>query len=133
MKLTLLISFILLIFSACAQHGSKVSQFTKPSWISNPNQDNYTGSIGIAHLHHKGFVYQRKLAISRALDELALQKGVLVSLDMQKIEETKNNKLSTDVKVQTSYNTTQTTLSAQIKDTWQDPSSKTLFVWLVLN
>jgi len=132
MKLTFLISFILLIFSACAQHGSKVSQFREPSWINNPNQNNHTGSIGIAHIHHKGFVYQRKLAISRALDELALQQGVLVSLDMQKTEKIKNNTLSTNTKVETSYTTTQSTLNAYIKDTWQDPSSKTFYVWLVL-
>ena len=133
MKIFLLISFIILAFNACSLSEPLAKQNTKPSWINNPNQKNFTGSVGIANIHHKGFVHQRKLAISRALDELALQKGVIVSLSMRKSEKVKNNKISTNVETQSSYETANTKLTAHIEDVWQDGASKALFVWLVLD
>jgi len=133
MRFFLLVSFILLAFSACSLSKPDAKQNIKPSCINNPNQNNYTGSVGIANIHYKGFIYQRKLAISRALDELALQKGVMVSLSMQKSEQVKNNKSSSNLETQSAYETSEAKLTAHIKDTWQDNVSKTLFIWLVLD
>ena len=133
MRVFFVILLLILTFNACSQHEAKVSNRTKPSWINNPNQDGLNGSVGLADIHYKGVSYQRKLAISRALDELALQKGVLVSLNMQKKERIKNEQLSSDMKVQSSYETQNAKLTAHIQDAWQDTTSKRLYIWLVLD
>ncbi len=126
---------LLIFLGGCSSHqvDPNFSSNAKPSWVDNPNQNGFNGSIGMANIHHKGVSYQRRLAISRALDELALQKGVLVSLKMNKEERVKNSKLSTNMETQSSYETNNAKLTAHIEDTWQDKSSKLFYVWLVLD
>lgn len=90
------------------------------------------GAVGSSYVHYKGTPYQRKVAITRALDELSLQQGVKVEVNMQKIEHITNNKAKVDLKVDASYNAS-ATISAHIEDVWRDPSSKEIFIWMVLN
>lgn len=128
----ILFLLLMLVFSGCNQ-PQPASQTTKPLWITNPNQSGKIGAVGVANIHYKGFTYQRKLAISRALDEMALQQGVEVVLDMKKSEKVANDRLSSDMKVKSSYETQKKDVKAHIKATWQDPISQEFYVWLVIN
>lgn len=51
----------------------------EPTWISNPQIMGDIVGLGYAKMHIQGPAMQRQLAISRALDEIARQKGVSVS------------------------------------------------------
>lgn len=122
---------ILLAFTGCIQ--PKANGTAKPDWIMNPNKDGKVGAVGSAYRHHKGFTYQRKLAVTRALDEMALQRGVKVSLNMIKKEEIKNDNVKSYVDVNSEYSTNSNTITAHIEETWQDKNTKELFIWLVLD
>ncbi len=125
------IAFLLLVFSGCSQPEPK-SKYERPSWVMKPNQDGKIGAVGSAYIHHRGVSHQRRLAITRALDELSLQRGVDVSMSMAKEEQVTNDRVSTDLNVKSSY-TANTKITAHIEEVWQDPMSQEYFVWLVLD
>jgi hypothetical protein len=107
----------------------------RPSWILNPNQDGKTGAVGVSgKTYDQKVSTQRKQAISRALDELALQQGVKVELSMHKEEHLKNSSASTSVDSSSDYKTTSTdAITAHIEDVWQDNITGELYIWLVLD
>jgi len=120
-------------FSGCNQAEPKVSKNTPPSWIMNPNQGGKNGAIGSANRVYDGKTStKRKLAITRALDELSLQQGVKVQMTMSKKEQVTNDRVKTDMKVDSSYSAN-TTVTAHIEDAWQDPTSQELFIWMVMD
>lgn len=126
------LSLVILAFTGCFQ-PEPVSKNTQPSWIMNPNKDGKIGSVGTAYRHHKGLSYQRKLAISRALDEMALQQGVKVSLSMNKTETVRNDNIKTSMDVEANYTANSNSITAHIEDAWQDPKSQEFYIWLVLD
>ena len=108
---------------------------SKPGWILNPNKDGKIGAIGVAgNTYDQRVSTKRKLAIQRALDELALQQGVKVKLSMHKEEHLRNNSSSTAVDSSSNYKTTNTNaITAHIEDVWQDKMTGELYIWLVLD
>lgn len=122
----------LLLLSGCAEPEVKKSASAKPEWILNPSQNGKIGAVGSAYRHPKGLPHQRKIAITRALDELALQQGVKVSLSMSKSEQVINDRASMAVAIDSEY-TASSSVTAHIEQVWQDPYSQELFVWLLLD
>lgn len=118
---------LLLIFTGCSQ----TTPVKPPQWIMNPSQSGKIGAVGTANRHHKGLSYQRKLAIGRALDEMALQLGVKVSLNMIKKEHVVNEKVTTIIDTDSSYKANSTKITAHIEEAWQDPKTQELFIWLI--
>lgn len=135
---TLLLAFVLgsavVLVSGCAE-SPKPQKGEKPAWILNPSYNGKRGAVGVAgRTYDQRFSTQRKLAISRALDELALQQGVKVELSMKKEEHLKNEHASTSMDSTSSYKTTSSSaITAHIEDVWQDPYTGELYVWLVLD
>jgi len=107
----------------------------KPAWILNPNYNGKKGAVGVAgRTYDQRVSTQRKLAIQRALDELALQQGVKVELSMQKEEHLRNDHASTSVDSKSSYKTTSSNaITAHIEDVWQDKMTGEIYIWLVLD
>lgn len=128
-----LVVFIVLTFTGCNQQPEPVSKNTPPSWIMNPNQGGKNGAVGSANRVYDGKTStKRKLAITRALDELSLQQGVKVQMSMTKVDKVSQNKSSMQMDADSSYSA-DTTISAHIEDIWESPTSKELFVWMVLD
>jgi undecaprenyl pyrophosphate synthase len=75
---------------------------------------------------------QRKLAITRALDELSLQRGVKVEMSLEKQESYKNGNGSTQMNVGANYQT-KGTITAHIEEVYEDKVSGELFIWMVLD
>jgi hypothetical protein len=140
MKILVKIVFLALLgifatsFSGCEGSNPQPTQ-ERPTWILNPNKDGKTGAVGVAgKTYDQRISTQRKLAIQRALDELALQQGVKVNLSMKKEEHLKNDTSSVSVDSNSSYKTTSSkALSAHIEDVWQDKITSELYIWLVLD
>jgi len=133
---SLLTSIVLLIllFSGCASHPQKQEyKAPRPAWVSNPNMDGKTGAIGVAgRTYDQKESTKRKLAISRALDELTLQQGVKVEMSMSKRDVVDNDVASTHMDVQSSYKAG-STVTAHIQETWQNPLTGELYVWMVMD
>ena len=138
-----LVSFLLVIslgmaglfISGCGSASPKLQKDGKPEWVLNPNVGGKRGAVGVAGKTYDQHVSsQRKLAISRALDELAMQQGVDVKLSMQKEEHMQNEHSSTSIDMHSDYKTKNASaITAHIEDVWQDPYTGELYVWLVLD
>ncbi len=123
---------LLLVFTGCASQPVPVTSDV-PSWILNPNQDGKNGAVGSAmRTYDQKTSTQRKLAISRALDELSLQNGVKVQMNLTKQESYKNGRGNTQMDVDASYQTN-STVTAHIEGVYQDKLSGELFIWMVMD
>ena len=132
-------SFIVIsVFFGCNSNptpskGQGVYSPSAPSWILNPNQNGKIGAVGSAmRTYDQKLSTQRKLAITRALDELSLQKGVKVNMRLLKEDVYKNNRGSSTMDVNSSYKTNNS-ISAHIEAVYQDKLSGELFVWMVMD
>ncbi len=132
------LSLSAVLFNGCVNNQNPsatktVKKNQKPEWILNPNLGGKIGAVGVA-----GNTYdlkpstKRKLAIQRALDELAMQKGVKVELVMDRVEKVVNDSSFTTMDTKTKY-TASKTVKAHLKAMWEDHLSNELYVWLVLD
>ncbi len=131
MKLFLASIAFLVFLTGCTQPEVE-SKYDRPSWIMKPNQNGKIGAVGSAYIHHRGVSHQRRLAITRALDELSLQRGVNVSMSMSKQENVTNDRTRTSLDTRSDYSTSNE-ITAHIEEVWQDPMSQEYFIWLVLD
>ena len=126
----------LLMFSGCTpqpENTSTTYKSTIPSWILNPNKDGKNGAVGSSmRTYDQKTSTQRKLAITRALDELSLQKGVKVQMNLTKQESYENGTGKSKIDVNASYQTN-TTVTAHIEEVYQDKLSGELFIWMVMD
>jgi len=121
---------LLLLFVGCNQPAPVQGE---PSWVINPNQNGKIGAIGVAgKTYEQTLSSQRKLAISRALDELTLQQGVDVNLKISKSEVLTNDNLSTKMDTQSKYSA-KSKITAHIEDVWKDKRKDLLYVWIVMD
>ena len=123
---------LVFIFVGCAQQPTPQSS-TAPSWILNPNQNSKNGAVGSSmRTYDQKTSTQRKLAITRALDELSLQRGVKVDMSLRKQDSYKNGNSITKMDVDSSYKTNNT-ITAHIEAIHEDKISGELFIWMVMD
>lgn len=135
MKYLLTLSLLsLMFFSGCGQQPHpKSAECEDKAWMLNPNSNGKIGAVGSAmRTYDQKTNSQRKLAITRALDELSLQKGVKVSLNMNKQETVKNERSTTTLESKSTYNTNNK-ITAHIEDACISKSSGEFFVWMLLD
>ena len=126
-------TFIVVFFLSFVACSSEPSPSSMPTWVMNPNSDGFRGALGVAgRTYDQSFSSQRKLAITRALDELSLQTDVNVQLNIQKNEMTNNSKTYVNTSESSKYKTS-SNITAHIQDIWMDKSSKEFYVWMVLD
>jgi len=131
----LLSSLLLIIFvlAGCNSQPASPKVSSTPSWILNPNQDGKNGAVGSSmRTYDQKTSTQRKLAITRALDELSLQRGVKVEMSLTKQETYKNGSGSTQMNVGANYQT-KSTITAHIEAVYEDKISGELFIWMVMD
>jgi uncharacterized lipoprotein NlpE involved in copper resistance len=134
MKKTLLTLFITLFtLTGCMGQPEAKNANERPSWILNPNQNGKSGAVGVAaRTYDQKVSTKRTLAITRALDELSLQQGVKVELNLNKQETVVNDRSNTVLDTQSSYQSS-STVSAHIEDVWEDKITGELYIWMVLD
>jgi hypothetical protein len=111
------------LFTGCAQtYQNSAPKTDVPQWMSNPNYiTNKTHAIGCANMHIKGEDEQKKLAISRAIEQIALQKSTTV--DVATYRKSVNNGLKKDTQ-SSSLQATQATISTKVVETYKDKNGK---------
>ena len=120
--------FLLLFLASC---GSTPNPNQKPEWTLLPPDDGKVYGVGSSPIHVKGQSFQRALAISRAIDEIARQKGVKVSNTLERIERIQNSGASLNARNYSIQSVDGTTVKAKIKSVYQDPYSKRLYILMV--
>jgi len=135
MRYILILSFLTLLFmSGCGSSPQPIStKCEDKAWMLNPNHNDNLGAVGSAmKTYDQKTSTQRSLAITRALDELSLQRGVKVKLNMEKIEIVKNDKATTSLESTSTYSTNNK-ITAHIEDVCKDKLSGELFIWMLLD
>lgn len=129
------IIFVCCVFflSGCATNNN--SQKTQPSWIENPQK--LVGvniwAVGSAAVHYDGNTAQRKLAIARAIDEIALQKRAKISTVV--LRKKANNRLesSQSSEAVSLHEVQHENISTKVLKTWRDVTTDTIYVLVVEN
>ncbi|MDA7816999.1 hypothetical protein N9A28_02290 [Sulfurimonas sp.] len=132
--ISLAVTFIL-VLTGCStpKRVTVLKDIKRPSWVLNPNQDDKTGAIGVAsRTHDQKISTQRKIAISRALEELSLQQNVQVTLSIKKNEKLSNNNASIHMDVDSTFNTS-SNITAHIESAWMNDYTSELYIWMVLD
>ncbi len=107
------------------------SNSSVPDWVYNPSSNDYIGGVGVCGTHIKGKNAQRELAISRAIEEIARQKGVTVSNVLS--TSSKSNSSSSLTSNMSSYSVHTVTgevINAFIVDTWINQDSNELYIYM---
>ena len=129
MKTFTLFTITLLLLCGC--HGKQPQKQERPTWINNPHQSGTTGAVGSAKIHFEGSAAQRKLAISRALDELAQQQGVVVTSQILRQDSREGELTSSKADIYSFQKNSGETVHAYIEAVWQDPETEELFIWMI--
>ncbi|TWI70690.1 hypothetical protein LZ24_02260 [Desulfobotulus alkaliphilus] len=130
---TLPILLISVLIMACTHHNTPAGPRgnDRPAFIYNPSVNGKIGGVGIARPHIHGPNAQRNLAISRAIDEIARQKGTQVQ-SWQTVQTTgTRDSASTHMDSVSIQTTSGETIHAVIRQMWNDPSSSELYVWML--
>jgi hypothetical protein len=108
-----------------------VKPISKPSWIMNSSVSGKVTGIGVCGMHVNGVNAQRSLAIKRAIDEIAMQLGVKVN--NVALVGTKSGAGGGGGSVESySFQTVEgQVVKAIIKETWKDPKTEEIYVWMV--
>lgn len=108
-----------------------VSKSSRPGWVNNSSVSGKVAGIGICGTHVNGPNAQRALAIKRAIDEIALQLGVTVNNFA--LIGTKANSAGSSTTVESySFQTVDgNVVKAVIRETWRDPQSDEIYIWMV--
>ncbi|VFQ45287.1 hypothetical protein MSL71_29440 [Desulfoluna butyratoxydans] len=87
--------------------------------------------VGSCRPHLNGYSAQRKQAIRRALDEIAMQKGTTIS--NVSLVGTTGTRAGTSTSMESwSFQTVDNqTVTAVVRASWKDPVTEELFVWVV--
>jgi len=130
LKLLIFSIIISISFSAC-QSKSSYEPIIEPSWITNPQKNGKIGAVGTALPHFKGKTFQRHLAVSRGLDELALQKGVNIQSQTTRKEGRYGASTSSQAEVYSVQDTTSKEINAHIEAVWTNPRTQEIYIWLL--
>ena len=129
----LIISVVL--FTSCVNNNLQNSTAVvtqEPKWMDNPyiEHDKFA-SIGCAYKHINGRTAQKKLAIARAIDELATQTKVRVqsvNLNKKSVSNGVMKRSTTDMSSLQSVDNI--SISTKIKDTYETKDGE-ICVWVV--
>lgn len=124
MKKYLSLIIISFLFISCSNNEVATPSIVKiqePSWLLNPPASTKLTAVGCSQIHINGVNGQKKLAISRAVEQIALQKKSQIEVENKRIKKRSNG--STTVSTQSiisSVQTVKTTLSTKVLDSYTD-------------
>ncbi|MDD5771901.1 MAG: hypothetical protein PHX78_00375 [bacterium] len=143
----LLIPVVILAFTASScvkkadNSGSIITNVTskgtkivngKPEWYWNPGMKGNIGGVGTSGIHIKSENEQRKLAIERALDDIARQLGVKVNSYLVTATTGTQNDAKTYMGTYSVQTSDSKSVKANIEEIWKDEKSGEIHVWMVL-
>lgn len=123
-------TLITLSLAACSSlPGQQSSYNAEPDWVKNSHLMDGVVGVGSAKTHLKGPAAQRALATSRALDEIARQKGVSVSNVVARRESMTATRASSSMQTASQQVVNNNQVHAVIKGEWNNGDE--LFILMV--
>ena len=125
-------TLICLTFIGCTNinqaQPKHISQINEPLWLDNPQKlsNGKITAVGCAGLHYKGVNAQKKLAVQRAIDEIAMQVKTKVS-KVSLRHRTNNSSSSSSSSLQEVDNLN---ISTKIMEYYKKPSGD-ICVWVI--
>jgi len=120
LKNSLIILCATFLLVGCAQNKINKTQIkkTEPAWILNPQIASTTklAGSGCSKIHYKGIQAQKKLAISRAIEQIAIQKRVKIKSIAYRQKSTQNGQISSKVQSSSLQEIENISLSTHIKE-----------------
>ncbi|MGB5964284.1 MAG: hypothetical protein WBF77_03400 [Sulfurimonadaceae bacterium] len=123
--------FVSLVFAACSATEPAVDNRTQPTWVLDPNLSGAVGAVGQCGTHYDGRSMQRKVAITRAIDELAMQGDVTVDSEIYVSTEVLGSQVKNRSKSKTYVSAKGVPVHAFIEEMWFDKKSEVLYVWMI--
>ncbi len=122
-----------MLIVSCYHTQSVRKDTDKPEWYYRPNIAGKIGGVGISGPHVQGLNAQRDLAVRRAIDDISRQMGVEVQ-NVTKIETTgSKDSAQTQMESYSIQTVKGETVRAKIKEFWEAPETKQLYVWMVVD
>ena len=122
---------IIIIFCFYLTSCVSAVKSTTPSWVNNCSVSGKVAGIGICGTHVDGENAQRTVAIKRAIDEIALQLGVKVN-NVALIGTSASSNGSNSTIESYSFQTVEgKVVKATIKETWKNPETDEIYIWMV--
>jgi len=130
--LSLLLIFSLLVIS-CYHVQETTNGTSKPDWFWRPNVEGNIGGVGVAGPHINGINAQRELAVSRAIEDIGRQLGVKVSSVSKTASTGSKDGVQTQMETYSIQTVEGQTVRARIREFWEDPETRKLYVWMVVD
>ncbi|PIF03830.1 MAG: hypothetical protein CSA86_04820 [Arcobacter sp.] len=120
----------ILLFQGCVSKNKTL--VTEPKWLLDPYiQNDKVAAVGCAKRHFKGIEAQKNLAISRAVDRIAIQNRVIVENATLRRKSISNGRRGTSSSSSSSLQTVdKVKVSTKIKDMYTKPDGE-ICVWVV--
>ncbi|MDR2401846.1 MAG: hypothetical protein LBD73_09390 [Deferribacteraceae bacterium] len=127
--------FFLAVFSAiflaaCTAAKTNTLVNGKPAWFWSPNDGELLGGVGEAGTHIDGLTAQRQLAVYRAIEDIAKQKGVKVDSVQTLQQHTTETSTSSKMDVYSVQTVSGVMVTARVREFWIDPQTKRMLVWV---
>lgn len=120
--------FSIFLVTACAGTYNGTKRQAYPDWIYGTSNTDGICYVGSSLPHIRGKPYQRALAISRALEGIAMQKKVVVDVNVEHLMTGTSDSASSSMEVYSVQTTKGEIVRAKIKDVWLDPYKQELFI-----
>ena len=102
----------------------------EPSWIYNPQTNSKLAAVACAQIHIRGVHAQKKLAVSRAIEQIALQKNANVQVISYRKKIRSNGSIKASIISETSsVQETQTNIKTVVKEFYTN-KDKEICVWV---
>lgn len=125
--------FSIIILTGCAGRTSySSSKYPLPDWVLNPSVNGVIGGVGYCPAHVKGIAGQRELAVTRAVEDIARQKGVDIESSVVIISNSSNKSKVAVTNINSNSNhKTKNHINAYIKEIWVHPVTKEMYIYML--
>jgi hypothetical protein len=129
-KMIILVTMV--FFTACTATTQEIKKDTKPEWITNYNvDDKYYHGVGKSGVHINGEDGQRKLALERAITDVAYQMKTEIEIDSVNQSNLNGQQKSIRFEDISHQHIKKTSIQVKIKEVWKDNLNGDLYVWVV--
>lgn len=121
-----------IFFQSCTNSVNNIKKPAnkEPSWINNPQTNSKLAAVGCSQIHIRGIHAQKKLAVSRAIEQIALQKNAHVQVISYRKKIRSNGSIKSSIISETSsVQETQTNIKTIVKE-FHTNKDKEICAWV---
>lgn len=136
-SLFLIFIFSVLLLSGCATSNNSTTtakpKVNMPAWVLNYKSEGKICGVGVSLPHIRGIAYQRVLAISRGIDEIAKQLNVTVDTRLESLMTGSNNGVSSRLSTYSVQTASGQTVKSEIIEAWMNDRTEELYVLMCMD